>query len=430
MIQHDPSTGHLHIDGVDVCQIAEKFGTPLYLYAGDSIKSGIKSLKDALPSDLHIHYSIKANPALAIARLIHTSGIDRVEIASAGELCAALASGFDPSHIIFAGPGKTDEELHASINAGIAQINAESNAEIIRINTIANNLGVVQSVGIRINPESQNASQGKIQTGGGVHKFGIDESKAQSAIELIQRSKQLKFEGLHTMLGSQVLNAEHMLRSCQRAIESAVNLSSSTNTPINTLNFGGGLGVAHHDDEPDFDLHHFGTQLNQLINQARNNPTLKHTRFILEPGRILVSKHGYYISTVIDLKESVGQPIAILDGGIHHALLPITANSYQVTLANRPMDSSSDPITLGGPLCTSADQWRSQVSLPHLQVGDLIVMHNSGAYGLTASMNNFLSKGTPAEILIYTGQCSSIRERSTPQALLDGQHIPASLAGR
>ena len=416
--------GRLKLDGVDVGEAADRFGTPMFIYAGDSIETGVHDLKSALGDQVEVYYSIKANPSVAICSLIRESGVDGAEIASSGELIAALHSGFEPSTIIFAGPGKTDEELAHAVQSKVGQINIESVNELNRVNTIAGSLGVAQPIGIRVNPETDASGLGKIRTGGGAQKFGIDESKVVHAIKLAHQLEHVEFAGLHTMLGSQVLDAEAMLGSCKNALDMAARIGAEAQVQIPSLNFGGGLGVSHKDDDPKFDLHRFGTRLTGLIQGAKQDPVLSDLRCMIEPGRVLVSAHGLYVSRVIDVKESVGQNFAILDGGIHQALLPITANTYRIVIASRADHNGQSPVSLGGPLCTSADQWRSEVLLPDVQVGDVIAMYNSGAYGLTASMNMFLSRGTPIELLVRGGSCSVIRERWSPESVLDGQIIP------
>ncbi len=416
------------IDGAPLHQIAEQFGTPLYVYGGNSIQSGAQTLIDSLSDHVEVYYSLKANPAIAICSLIRQAGVHGTEIASSGELVAALHSGFDPASILFAGPGKTDGELRDAIQAGVGQINAESTNEIRRIQAIGQELSTTQCVGVRINPTNTAVDSAKIQTSGQGQKFGIEEAHAAEAIKEIECFPNLRFAGIHTMLGSQVLDADELLQSCDSTISMVLRIAEQLQSAIPSINFGGGLGVAHKDDDKQFDIPQFGKRLAKLVTSSRTHPALESTRFMIEPGRILVSQHGYYIARVIDVKDSNGTQVAILDGGINHALLPITANQYKVQVISRETDESQSPVTIGGPLCTSADQWRSQVALDSVQIGDLIAMHNAGAYGLTASMIKFLSRETPAEVLILNGEPHLIRERSNPEDVLAGQSLPAPLA--
>ena len=408
-----------------ISQAAEQFGTPMYLYDGDSIVRDARAFLDAIGDEIGIYYSIKANPAIGVIALLRSSGIGGAEIASSGELVAATSAGYQPTQIIFAGPGKSDAELERAISVGVQQINAESVHEIERINSIAARLGIVQAVGVRVN--FVDAGQGAIRTGGGVQKFGIDEDQVTSAIQMITNQQHTTFAGFHTMLGSQVLDVPTLLESSKRSITFAAQIAEQLDIQIPTINFGGGLGVPHSDDDPEFDLIQYANELRKLIGNTRSHQGLNETRYVLEPGRLLVSKHGIYLTSVLDVKESAGSRVAIVDGGIHHALLPITANQYHVEIVNRDPEQPNIPVLLGGPLCTSADQWKPTVELPGVQVGDLIAMYNSGAYGYTASMTRFLSHDTPAEVLVLDGQCLLLRERSTPEDVLAGQHLPREL---
>lgn len=420
-------SNQLCMDGVPIGRCGAKYGTPVFVYGGDSIVQNTKSILSTLGQSVHVYYSIKANPNIAIADLIRTSGVHGAEIASHGELEAALRSGYSPNQILFAGPGKSDEELERAIQAGVGQINAESMGEIERISLIASRLKIVQRVGVRVNLEDVARDHGRINTGGGVQKFGIDESMVVQAIQLIHQQPGIEFAGLHTMLGSQVLDASDMEHSCRAAIEMAGRVGEEIQEPIPSLNLGGGLGVPHTQDDPEFDMLKFGQSLKELIDRSRESKWLSQTQYMLEPGRVLVSGQGVYVTRVLDTKESAGQAVAVVDGGIHHALLPITANSYQVLKATRDEDEAAqdqEPVLLGGPLCTSADQWRSLVNLPSVQVGDLLVMLNSGAYGLSASMNLFLSKGTPSEVLVLDGVMHEIRERPSVEDQFALQKLP------
>ena len=415
----------LCIDGVPIDRCASEYGTPVFIYGGDSILRNAQGIVRMLGDSARVYYSIKANPNIAIVDLIRRSGVHGAEIASDGELESALRGGFEPTQILFAGPGKSDRELEHAIRVGVGQINAESIGEIDRISEIATRLGASQRVGVRVNLESDGAGHGLIKTGGGVQKFGIDESRVVEAVRLIQGRSNIQFAGLHTMLGSQVLDESALIRSCHAAVGMAIRIGEQIQEPIPSLNLGGGLGVSHRKDDPGFDIQRFGRALHELVEQSRSSRWLAGTQYMLEPGRVMVSEHGVYVTRVLDTKVSGGQSVAVVDGGIHHALLPITANSYQILKATRDgKDSQLEPVMLGGPLCTSADQWRSLVELPQVEVGELLVMLNSGAYGLSASMNMFLSKGTPSEVLIINGKMHEIRMRSTMDDHFRLQKIP------
>ena len=412
--------GRLAMSGVDLADLARRHGTPQFVYAGDAISRRAAALLGSLRGAVGVHYSLKANPTIAIAALMRRAGLG-AEIASSGELAAARRAGFAPGDILFAGPGKTDDEIGAAVSSGVAQLNAESEAEIERIGVIADELGITQRVGIRLNPPEP-VEGGRIVTAGGAQKFGIDESRALQALRLVEHHPSLELGGIHTMLGSQVLDPHAMLAHARRGIGLARELGASLGRAIPALNLGGGLGAAHADEEP-FDLMAFGADLAALV--ERDAP--EGTRVVIEPGRALLSDLGVYLTRVVDAKDSHGTRVVILDGGIHHALLPITANKYFVMRAER-MDADDGAALVGGPLCTSADRWRAEAPIAGAEIGEVIAMRNAGAYGLTAGMTMFLSRGVPAEVLLLDGREHVIRPRVEAADALGAQWVPEGLA--
>lgn len=405
--------GRLRLGSVDLSELAHRRGTPLYVYDGDAIRSRAAGLLASLGGAADVHYSIKANPSAALASLLRREGLG-AEIASSGELAVARRAGFAPERVIFAGPGKTDSELADAVGAGIHQINAESVRELDRIAAIARAHGVTQRVGVRANPET---GAGAIKTSGGAQKFGVDESMLGAAVEHARSLGSLEFGGVHAMLGSQVLDMRGMLDHASRWLGIVAGLG----VPIPTLNLGGGLGAPHADDEDAFDLGAFGAALADL---ASARP---ETRIVLEPGRALLSDLGVYLTRVVETKESRGERVVILDGGINHAMLPITANTYRVVRAEHADAGSNARAIVGGPLCTSADQWRPEAPIACAQEGEVIAMLNAGAYALSASMTLFLSRPVPEEVLLLEGEEHVIRAGTRPGDALRDQSVPGVL---
>jgi diaminopimelate decarboxylase len=217
-----------------------------------------------------------------------------------------------------------------------------------------------------------------------------------------------------------------MLAHVERVIGFVEGVAARTGARIGSVNLGGGLGVAHTGDEVGFDLMGFARGLRSLVEARCSAGSLAETRFVLEPGRVLCSDLGVYLTRVIDVKDSEDARVVIVDGGIHHALLPITANSYEMVNVDRPEEEGSNAI-VGGPLCTSVDQWRPGAPMGSARVGDVLALCNAGAYGLSAGMTMFLSKGTAVEVLLLGGEAHVIRERSVPEDVLRGQWIPEGL---
>lgn len=414
------------IDDHHLQHIANTYGTPSYVYNAEKIRHQCHLLQYTLADLFDIHYSIKANPSLAISQLIKQQGL-QAEVASDGELYLALAAGYAPEHIIFAGPGKTTQELRTAVQKNVSCINVESINELRLLNEIADDENKIQTIGLRINPAIDTLQQGKIINAGGAQKFGIDEEQAGEAITLAQQLPCLNLQGLHYSLASQVQHHDDFLELCRIILHSVKRLAQQYQFQPSLLNFGGGIGVPHKSSDVTFDLVAFKQGFSAVLKQIKKQGFLQDCRFVLELGRFIVSAAGVYLARVIDTKKSQGVAFAILDGGINHALLPITANQYQIKKVSRETLSAdkkrlaTQEVMIGGPLCTSVDSWRSVISLAELHKGDLIIMKNSGAYGFSASMLAFLSRQTPAEILIDDNKIQLIRKRSDVAAVLDNQ---------
>ncbi len=418
------------IDDNDLQEIANTHGTPLYIYNSAHIRHQCQRLQQTLAEHFDLHYSIKANPSLAISHLIRQQGI-HAEIASDGELHVALAAGYTPEHIIFAGPGKTAQELRLAVQTKLGCINVESMNELRLLNDLAHAENTIQTIGLRINPAVKDVQHGKIINAGGAQKFGIDEAQAGEAIALAQQLPYLNLQGLHYSLASQVQHHNDFLALCHIILHSAKRIADQHQFHPSVLNFGGGIGVPHQASDADFDLLAFMQGFHTRATPLKQQGYFKHCRFALELGRFIVSAAGGYLSRVVDTKISQEVNFAILDGGIHHALLPITANQYRVRKIlshnakqnNEQNNPQTIEVMLGGPLCTSVDSWRNTVVLPTLHIGDLVLLENAGAYGLSASMLGFLSRQTPAEVLMDNHKALLIRKRSDVAAVLDNQII-------
>jgi diaminopimelate decarboxylase len=418
--------GTARMGGVDLGALARERGTPVFVYDGDAIGARAWMLAGALGDRFDVHASIKANPAIGVCALWRREGLG-AEIASSGELVAALASGFAPGRILFAGPGKTDDELAHAVRERVGQINAESVGEVERIAAIARAMGVVQRVGVRVNLRGEGERGGaRIATSGGAQKFGIDEDGFDDAVGRVMEEAVLELGGIHAMLGSQVLEESVMLAHADRVIGFAEGVARRTGAPIRSINLGGGIGVSHTGDRAGFDLERFARALRRLVEQRCSGGVLGETHFAIEPGRVLCSDLGVYLTRVVDVKDSGAERVVIVDGGIHHALLPITANTYEMVNVDRLGEDGARAI-VGGPLCTSVDQWRPSAPMGSARVGDVVAMLNAGAYGLSAGMTMFLSRGVAEEVLVLGGAAHVIRARSVPEDVLRGQSIPEGL---
>ena len=417
------SGGQLAPSGIPISEIAERYGTPFYLYDAGLISARVQAVRAALGTE--VSYSVKANPSLAVCQLIAAEDGAGAEVASAGELALALAAGFDPVDILFAGPGKTDDELERLVAAGILADNVESLAEIDRLAAIASRAGRRQGVGLRLNPEAQLLGS-QMRMGGTVSQFGIDEAELEEAVARVLGHASLELRGIHVYTATQVFGVEPLLEHCRNILELAVRAAEHAGRPLQVLDFGGGFGIPYFEGGEPFDLEAFGTGFRTLLEGYRKDARLAGCRFLFELGRYLVADAGVYVMRAIDRKVTRGKAFLVTDGGMNHHLTA-TGNMGQVFRKAFPLLNLSrldgqpgETITVTGPLCTPLDSF-GDVQLVGPAVGDLIGVLSSGAYGYSASNLGFLSHPTPAEVLIWQGETHLLRPAGKPEDVLAGQ---------
>src|SRR5208282_3046595 len=342
-----------------------------------------------LPPRFAISYSVKANPNPAFLRFFLENGCG-LEVASAGEFHLAQSSGCLPERIIFAGPGKTEQELEFVVAQGIGEIHAESQLEIERINAIGKKFGVSTRVAIRVNPE-EDGQGGAMRMGGKSAPFGVDEEQLAPLLHRMTDFPHVEFCGIHLFVGTQILDHKALLSQYKKGLEIFRSAADQMNSPLRTLDFGGGLGIPYFSGEPELDLDQVREGMQELMTSIESEDCFAQTKFMIEPGRFLVGEAGIYIARVNDIKISRGKKYLILDGGMNHHLAA-SGNLGQVIKRNFPMAILSkfdvpvpEPVDVVGPLCTPLDTLGRSVRLPAAEVGDLIGIFQSGAYARTAS---------------------------------------------
>ena len=379
--------------------LAQYEDVPAYIYDRSVIKQKIDSLRAILPSTMHIHYAIKANPMPQVVNYTQ-SLVDGLDVASGKELNVALQSGMNPKEISFAGPGKSIDELTLAVKSGIT-INLESETELQRVTDIGEQTGITPEVALRINPDFELKTSG-MKMSGGPKQFGVD---AEISVKIIKKiiSSELNFKGLHIFSGSQNLKPEAIIEAQSKTFELAARLAEQTDSQFYKLNIGGGLGIPYFPGESPLPLEPIGDNLHQLLDQYQ--PKFGNTVFIMELGRFIVGECGVYISKVIDKKVSRGSTFLIINGGLHHHLAAsgnfgqVIRKNYPVTVANK-IGCETEKASAVGPLCTPLDVLAQDMDLPKAEIGDYIAVFNSGAYGYTSSPLNFLSHPHPIEIFI------------------------------
>jgi diaminopimelate decarboxylase len=393
--------GVLLIGGVRADVLVEQAGdTPLFVYDAGLLDLRIGQLRAAIPEELHLHYAMKANPMPNVVRHM-ASRVDGIDIASAGELSVALAAGADPAHISFAGPAKRSDELAAAMAAGVT-INLESEGEAERALAIAAGQGVRPRLAVRVNPDFDLKGSG-MRMGGGAKAFGVDAERVPALVRRLLDAG-ADWRGFHIFAGSQALDADAIIETQVATIALAAQLSESVGVSPPLVNLGGGLGVPYFAQDQAVDLSKIGTALNHAL--AARPAILQDSIFAIELGRYLVAEAGVYLCRVIDRKVSGGEIFLATDGGLHH-VLGVTGNFGTVIKRNYPIDiatkfgnSRTEIANVVGCLCTPLDRMGDQVALPVAEVGDLVAIFLTGAYGASASPAAFLGHPPARELLI------------------------------
>jgi diaminopimelate decarboxylase len=413
------SAGELLVGGVPVGRLAAAHGTPLFAYDASVLDRKWALLREALPPEFAIAYSVKANPAARILRHFLAKGA-LLEVASAGELRRATESGCRPDRILFAGPGKTPAELELALREGIREIHAESALELSRIGEIARRLGMRARVAVRVNPGAE-VQGGAMRMGGKPTPFGVDEEALDPVIDGILADPAIDLRGLHVYAGTQILDPVVLARQYRRALDIARRVVERIGHPLHTLDFGGGLGVPYFPGEAELDMAKLREELRALMAEVEGDSRLAGTTLLVEPGRYLVGEAGIYIASVLDVKVSRGKTFLVVDGGMNHHLAAsgnlgqVIKRNFPVALVTRLEEPPAVTADVVGPLCTPLDTVARDLSVPGPAVGDLVGIFQSGAYALTASPVDFLSHPFPAEVFVADGRTEIIRARGSRQ---------------
>lgn len=393
--EFDIVNNELSIQGHLVTELASKYETPLYVYDGNIIQQNLSAVRTAF-HDFKIFYSIKANPNPTICKLLahNQCGAD---VSSGGELSLALKSGFKPKEMIFVGPGKTDKEIQYALSYNIGTIVAESMSELKRIDKIAAKMSKDVDVMVRINISTK-IDNSPVRMAGGPSQFGIDEEDVIAQLKTFC-SSHVSLVGIHVYSASQILAPATLFRMFESILDTAVKVSSEVGFDLKIIDMGGGFGIPYSQDEKALDIFKLGAQLHESI--MKHGIDTRKTSLALELGRFLVGRAGIFLTKVIDVKKSRKKTFVITDGGINFLMRPAFYKlNYPTFLANKIKEKPSQKCTVVGPLCTPFDQLAADIDLPLVQIGDIIGILKTGAYGYSMSMISFLSHPSPAEVLI------------------------------
>jgi len=389
------------VGGVPLERLAARVGsTPFFAYDRRLISERMELLRATLPAGIELSYAVKANPMPAVVQ--HLSGlVDSFDVASAAEMQVALDTTMPANRVSFAGPGKTPAELSQAIAAGVT-IEMESATEAERITVIGERLGIRPRVAVRVNPDFKVKGSG-MRMGGGPQQFGVDAENVGALLRDLAGAD-LDVLGFHIFAGSQNLNAEILCEAQRETVALALRLAADAPMPVRYLNLGGGFGIPYFEKDRPLDLASIGSNLERLL-ADEIRPALPDARVVMELGRYIVGEAGFYVTRVVDRKQSRGKTFLVVDGGMHHQLAAsgnfgqVIRRNYPVAIANHG-DEAAETVSVVGCLCTPLDLLADSAELPRADIGDLVVVFQAGAYGLTASPTAFLSHPAPLEVLV------------------------------
>lgn len=405
----------LHCEGLPAATLAERFGTPLYVYSRATLSAHYDRLRDAFTElDPLICYSIKSCPNLAICRLLRERG-SGFDVVSGGELFRALRVGADPARIVFAGVGKRDEEIREALTAGVGLLNVESPSELEQLARIAREVGVSAAAALRINPDVDAHTHAYTTTGKKETKFGVDWAEARALFARARALEPLRLRGLHLHIGSPVNDAAPYRVAITRALELTDALRRDGFT-LDTLDIGGGFGAFY-----------AGGEAPAASDYAREVAPLlrgRDLRIILEPGRSICGNGGILLTRVLHIKKSGEKRFVVVDASMNELIRPALYGAYHfmwpVDAAGRaPRNRAAQQPFEGlsrydvvGPVCESGDFLAKDRLLPPLERGALLAVFTAGAYGMSMS-SQYNSRPRAAEVLVEAGTARLIRRRET-----------------
>jgi len=400
-------------DGVDLHRLAERLGTPLYVYSASAIRARVASLQQALRGTDHlICFAVKANTNRGVLALMHAEGVG-ADIVSAGELWRALQAGIPPERIVFSGVGKTEAEIAEALRIGILRFNVESHDELLLLQHVAQNLGVTARAAVRINPDVDALTHAKISTGKAENKFGVSIDEARRWFAQRESLSHVQLDGLHVHIGSQILSLEPFRQALQRVAAFWRELQTQGHR-LASIDVGGGLGVCYregHDRPID------AAAYIALVREALDG---FDGRLLFEPGRYLVGEAGALLTRVIRLKRGDERTFLVLDAAMNDLARPSLYDAWHdiVPVAGEARPMSTYDIV--GPVCETGDTFAQGRALPECVPGDLLMIRSVGAYGASMA-STYNSRPLAAEVLADAGRYAVVRQRQSFEDMVAGE---------
>jgi diaminopimelate decarboxylase len=410
-LQFDATTGELQFETTELTGLAQEFGTPLYVYSASSIKQAYRDYANACQGLAHVTicYAVKANSNIHILKLLAQEGAG-FDIVSAGELARVIAAGGAPEKAVFAGVGKSAQEIEYALGQGVGCFNVESEAEMARVAQVAEKLQRVANVSLRVNPDVDAKTHPYISTGLKENKFGVSMSTAPRVYQFAHAHPWLNVHGIDCHIGSQLTDASPYFDALDRVLALLDQLANE-GIEINHLDLGGGIGIRYLDETPPTPAEVLPKLIAKVKSWAqakgRTMPTLS-----FEPGRSIVGNAGVLLTQVEFLKENEGKHFAVVDAAMNDLMRPAMYKAFHaVVAAQKNPHATPQEYDVVGPVCESGD-WLAKNRILSIQQGDYLAILSAGAYGQTMA-SNYNSRGRAAEVLVENGKATLIRRRET-----------------
>ncbi|MDB4543370.1 diaminopimelate decarboxylase [Akkermansiaceae bacterium] len=420
------SNGSLHCEGISIADLANQYGTPLYVYSSETFRDRYTRLDAAFSSINHeVAYAVKANSNLSILSLLAKMG-SGFDIVSGGELFRVIKAGGDPGKCTFAGVGKTREEIEYALQQGIYSINVESEEEAFFINQVASELNLVAPIAFRVNPNVDAKTHKYISTGKSENKFGIDFEFILDAYERASSLPHLKLKGLQMHIGSQLTSVSPFVEAVEKVTPLAADLKNKYD--IEFFSIGGGIGIVYEEalasgselwwtKQPDETRPLTPEQYSSAIIPSLAPLGLK---ILLEPGRFIAGNAGVLVTKCLYEKKGSTKTFKIVDSGMHHLIRPALYEGFHEIVPVAEPNGAVESVDVVGPICESGDFFCQNREVPTFAPGEFIALMSAGAYGMVMA-TTYNSHPLPAEILVDRNQARIARKRQTFQDLVEGE---------
>ena len=408
--------GAMQAEGVPLERIAAEVGTPVYVYSASTLRRHAQVVQQALSGldNPLIAFAVKANPNVAVLTLLGKEGLG-ADVVSVGEMRRALAAGIPANRIVFSGVGKTADEMKAALEAGILQLNVESEPELRHLSAVATALGKTAEIAIRVNPDVDAGTHAKISTGKAENKFGVPLDRIEALYAEASALPGIRPVGVAAHIGSQLLDLKPM-EAAYTKLGALVGRLRAAGQSVTRVDLGGGLGIPY---DPKLPLPPSPAEYGAMVSHVTKGWGVQ---LMFEPGRLIAGNAGVLLAQVILVKTGAAKSFVVLDAAMNDLIRPTLYGVYHDIRAVRPRDGEMR-ATVVGPVCETGDMFAEDRAITPVQEGDLICLMTAGAYGATMA-STYNSRPLVPEVLVDGGHYSVIRRRQTLEELLELDQVP------